>query len=110
MPALLSKLRTVAEACELLRIHRSTLDQLVKTKQLAAIDVSSRVARPDRRVKGIRTRPELRFREVDLEAFIQARRTAVLTTPPLARARTVVPAAGRVLPLAGADRYMRGRV
>jgi hypothetical protein len=105
-------LRTVDEVCARLQISRATLDLLVKSRQLAAVDVSSHVARPDRRVQGLRARPELRFLDEDLDAFLRSRRTPVAAGDSLgaraAHARPVLVRrrAAAALTTPGAARYV----
>jgi hypothetical protein len=102
-------LRTVAEVCARLQVSRATVDLLVKSRQLAAVDVSSHVARPDARVQGVRRRPELRFLDTDVDAFLAARRTPVTVAgvqparPSLVRPRR---APRQILEAPGAARYV----
>ena len=100
----MTRLRTIAEACELLGVSRYRLDRFIKSRQLAAVDVSSRSHHMP--TKGLRRHAEWRFRDEDLDAFIQQRRQApAAEVEPVVRPRRMTP----VLQLEGADRYIGGR-
>lgn len=106
----LQPLRTIDYAMAVLGVSRSTVDKLIKAKQLAAVDVSSRGER-DPRSKGIRTRAEWRFTDADLEALIAKRRQAPLEACEPAQALALVPRSrrGPALQLEGADMFAGGR-